>query len=264
MLDSDPNQPGFFIKTSEKSPYYKPIDEKPDILVFLKRGILVEPENPNPNHDLAEKSAKPLDANMENLLPNFDFDYTIGRKLSSSSGTRSTVLMVVDASNFDGFFPKRVAKLVSTSIDESYASWKQGNFGNVPRAVHVVTITDLLEHWVRQEAREGGANKLTSIYLGNVWAIDAQNAGKLTLVNSIRKHVGGNITHLTEALVPDTTLGIVSVKGLLPGQAKLFYTSGLLHPHQITTRLMMEEQKLVYINKELKPRTYRIKFTLKG
>ncbi|KAK6928624.1 hypothetical protein RJ641_004829 [Dillenia turbinata] len=173
---------------------------------------------------------------MENLLPNFDFDYTIGRKLSSSSGTRSTVLMVVDASNFDGFFPKRVAKLVSTSIDESYASWKQGNFGNVPRAVHV----------------------------GNVWAIDAQNAGKLTLVNSIGKHVGGNITHLTEALVPDTTLGIVRVKGLLPGQAKLFYTSGLLHPHQITTRLMMEEQKLVYINKELKPRTYRIKFTLKG
>ncbi|KAK6928625.1 hypothetical protein RJ641_004830 [Dillenia turbinata] len=111
---------------------------------------------------------------MENLLPNFDFDYKIGRKLSSSSGTRSTVLMVVDASNFDGFFPKRVAKLVSTSIDESYASWKQGKFGNVPRAIHVVTMTDLLpsslsptrlEHWVRQEAREGGANKLTSIYL---------------------------------------------------------------------------------------------------
>ncbi|KAF3949627.1 hypothetical protein CMV_024527 [Castanea mollissima] len=42
-------------------------------------------------------------------------------------------------------------------------------------------------------------------------------------------------------------------------QGKLFDTPGLLHPHQITTRLTREEQKLVHISKELRPRTYRIK-----
>lgn len=90
---------------------------------------------------------------------------------------------------------------------------------------------------------------------GNVWAIGAQNAGKSTLINSIGKHVGGKIAHLTEAPVPGTTLGIVRVEGVLPSQAKLFDTPGLLHPHQISTRLTREEQRLVQISKELKPRT---------
>ncbi|XWS46787.1 hypothetical protein CRYUN_Cryun14cG0098100 [Craigia yunnanensis] len=49
------------------------------------------------------------------------------------------------------------------------------------------------------------------------------------------------------------------VEGVLPGQAKLFDTPGLLQPHQMTSRLTREEQKLVYVSKELKPRTYRIK-----
>ena len=86
-----------------------------------------------------------------------------------------------------------------------------------------------------------------------MWAIGAQNAGKSTLINSIRKHVGeggGKITHLTEAPVPGTTL---------EWGGKLFDTPGLLHPHQITTRLTREEQKLVRISKELRLRTYKIK-----
>ncbi|PQQ16276.1 GTP-binding protein BRASSINAZOLE INSENSITIVE PALE GREEN 2 chloroplastic [Prunus yedoensis var. nudiflora] len=199
--------------------------------------------------------------------------------------------MVVDAADFDGSFPKKVAKLVSDTIEEHSAAWKQGKSGNVPRVVLVVTKIDLLpsslsptrlEHWVRTRAREGGANKLTSVHLvsavrdwglknlvdevvslagprGNVWAIGAQNAGKSTLINAIGKHVGGKITHLTEAPVPGTTLGIVRVEGVLPGHTKLFDTPGLLNPHQITTRLTREEQSLVNISKELKPRTYRIK-----
>jgi len=54
----------------------------------------------------------------------------------------------------------------------------------------------------------------------------------------------------------------VRAERLVPGQTKLFDTPGLLHPHQITTRLTMEEQRLVHIGKELKPRTYRIKVVL--
>ena len=56
-----------------------------------------------------------------------------------------------------------------------------------------------------------------------MWAIGAQKASKSMLINSIGKHVGGGgggrkITHLTEAPVPGTTLGIIGVEGILPGQ----------------------------------------------
>ena len=86
---------------------------------------------------------------------------------------------------------------------------------------------------------------------------------KSTLINAIGKCVGRKIGLLTEAPVPGTTLGIVRAEGVLPEQAKLFDTPGLLQPHQMTTRLTKEEQKLVYVSKELKPRTYRIKVSLK-
>ncbi|KAL5563391.1 hypothetical protein UlMin_033138 [Ulmus minor] len=312
MQESDPKHPGFFTKPSQKDPrtyrlhaHLEPVAQESEFSDSLKKGLVIEPKSHDSDAVFAELK-KPLvcvrchslrnygkvkDPTVENLLPDFDFDHTIGRKLGSATGTRSVVLLVVDAADFDGSFPKKVARLVSTTIEEHSAAWKQGKSGNVPRVLLVVTKIDLLpsslsptrfEHWVRQRAREGGSNKITSVHLvssvkdwglknlvddvvalagsrGNVWAIGAQNAGKSTLINSIGKHVGGKITHLTEAPVPGTTLGIVRVEGVLPSQAKLFDTPGLLHPNQITTRLTREEQKLVHISKELKPRTYRIK-----
>ncbi|KAK6145097.1 hypothetical protein DH2020_021917 [Rehmannia glutinosa] len=231
------------------------------------------------------------DPNVENLLPDFDFEHTVGRRLMSISGARTVVLLVVDAADFDGSFPRKVADMVYRTIDENAQSWKEGKSGNIPRVVLVVTKIDLLpssisptrlEYWVRTQAREGGAGKLTGVHLvsalkewgvktlvddlvkfagqrGNVWAVGAQNAGKSTLINAIGKCVGMKTTHLTEASVPGTTLGILRMEGVLPGKAKLFDTPGLLHPHQISTRLTMKEHKLVRIDKELKPRTYRIK-----
>ncbi|XP_052188126.1 GTP-binding protein BRASSINAZOLE INSENSITIVE PALE GREEN 2, chloroplastic [Diospyros lotus] len=313
MQGSDPKLPGFFLKPTPKNPDYRysihriPVADEAEISYSLKRGIIREqeneesPEKASPN--LPQKLAvcarchslrhygKVKDPTVENLLPDFDFDHTVGRKLNSITGARTVVMMVVDAADFDGSFPRKVAQLVSATIDEHSAAWKEGKSGNVPRVVLVVTKIDLLpaslsptrfEHWVRTRAREGGANKITSVHLvsalrnwglknlfddvvglagtrGHVWAVGAQNAGKSTLINSMGKHVGGKVTHLTEAPVPGTTLGIVRVEGVLPGQVKLFDTPGLLHPHQISTRLTREEQKLVHMSKELKPRTYRIK-----
>ncbi|KAH7532326.1 hypothetical protein FEM48_Zijuj04G0008000 [Ziziphus jujuba var. spinosa] len=314
MQSSEPKQPGFFTKPSHKDPktykllaHLEPVSQELEFSDSLKRGVVVEPESSGVDADSPQvRPERPVvcarchslrhygkvkDPTVENLLPDFDFDHTIGRKLVSTTGTRSVVLMVVDAADFDGSFPQKVAKLVSVTIDENSTAWKQGKSGNVPRVVLVVTKIDLLpstlsptklEHWVRQRAREGGANKITSLHLvsavkdwglknlvedirnlagprGNVWAIGAQNAGKSTLINAIGRHVGGKISNLTEAPVPGTTLGILRVEGVLPAQAKLFDTPGLLNPHQITTRLTREEQKLVHISKELKPRTYRIK-----
>ncbi|OIT33585.1 PREDICTED: GTP-binding protein BRASSINAZOLE INSENSITIVE PALE GREEN 2, chloroplastic [Nicotiana attenuata] len=315
MQDSDPKQPGYFIKPSIKSSNYRerinknPIADEPEISVSLKRGLLnevVECENEGNFENPVEKIEKPVvcarchslrhygkvkDPSVENLLPDFDFDHTVGRRLMLSTGARAVVLMVVDASDFDGSFPRKVAHLVSRTIEENSRAWKEGKSGNVPRMVLVVTKIDLLpsslsptrlEHWVRTRAREGGAVKLTSVHMvsavrdwgvknlvddvvglagprGHIWAVGAQNAGKSTLINAIGKCFGGKVTHLTEAPVPGTTLGILRVEGVLPGNAKLFDTPGLLHPHQISTRLTRDEQKLVHISKELRPRTYRIK-----
>ncbi|XVE49417.1 hypothetical protein DITRI_Ditri01bG0081100 [Diplodiscus trichospermus] len=320
MQDSDPKQPGFFIKPPAKtkdlilktrSHHLVPVSAEHEFTAFLKKGMILEEKGES--LDLEEEEAldaempeKPIvctrchslrhygkvkDPTVENLLPEFDFDHTVGRRLGSVSGARSVVLMVVDASDFDGSFPRKVAKLVSDVTEENYTAWKQGKSGNVPRIVLVVTKIDLLlsslsptrfEHWVRQRAREGGASKIAKLHFvspvrdwgvkslvedfvemagprGTVWAVGAQNAGKSTLINAIGKCVGGKIGFLTEAPVPGTTLGIVRVEGVLPKQAKLFDTPGLLQPHQMTTRLTREEQKLVYVSKELKPRTYRIK-----
>ncbi|KAM4084469.1 hypothetical protein ACB094_08G134900 [Castanea mollissima] len=317
MQNSNPKHPGFFLKPSEKNPDYHShthlvhIAQESEFPGSLKRGLVIQPENGDESgFDSGRRPERPVvcarchslrhygkvkDPTVENLLPDFDFDHTVGRRLASTGGTRSVVLLVVDATDFDGSFPRKVARLVSETIEENSGAWKQGKSGNLPRMVMVVTKIDLLptelsptrlEHWVRQRAREGGAaSKMTSVHMvsavrdwglknlvedvvklagprGNVWAIGAQNAGKSTLLNSIGKHVGeggGKITHLTEAPVPGTTLGIIRVEGILPGQGKLFDTPGLLHPHQITTRLTREEQKLVHISKELRPRTYRIK-----
>ncbi|KAK7312225.1 hypothetical protein VNO77_35939 [Canavalia gladiata] len=311
MQDFNPKHPGYFIKPSEKDLNYRlythlePVAQEPEFSNSVKRGVVIEPEK-HGEANLIRKPEKPVvcarchslrhygkvkDPTVENLLPDFDFDHTVGRKMASTSGTRSVVLMVVDAVDFDGSFPRKVAKLISKTIEDNSAAWKLGKSGNVPRVVLVVTKIDLLptslsptrlEHWIRQRAREGGINKITSLHMvsalrdwglknlvdnivelagprGNVWAVGAQNAGKSTLINSIGKYIGGKITHLTEAPVPGTTLGIVRVEGVLPSQTKLFDTPGLLHPYQITARLTREEQKLVHMGKELKPRTYRIK-----
>ncbi|KFK31857.1 hypothetical protein AALP_AA6G167500 [Arabis alpina] len=311
MQNSNPKHPGFFIKPSiekQKSDTIRhliPISQEPEFNDSIKRGFIIEPDL-NPKDETESSDGRPLvcarchslrhygkvkDPTVENLLPDFDFDHTVGRRLGSASGARTVVLMVVDASDFDGSFPKRVAKLVSRTIDENTTAWKEGRSGNVPRVVVVVTKIDLLpsslsptrfEHWVRQRAREGGLSKITKLHFvssvknwgvkdlvedvaamagkrGNVWAVGSQNAGKSTLINAVGKVFGRKVWHLTEAPVPGTTLGIIRIEGVLPFEAKLFDTPGLLNPHQITTRLTREEQRLVNINKELKPRTYRIK-----
>ena len=95
---------------------------------------------------------------------------------------------------------------------------------------------------------------------GNVWAVGARNVGKSTLLNAIARCSGvvGRPT-LTEAPVPGTTLDVIKVDGVLGAQAKLFDTPGLLHGHQLTSRLTSEEMKLIQVRKEMRPRTYRVK-----
>ncbi|PWA41380.1 GTP binding domain, P-loop containing nucleoside triphosphate hydrolase [Artemisia annua] len=87
---------------------------------------------------------------------------------------------------------------------------------------------------------------------GHVWVIGAQNAGKSTLINALAKKGGVKVSKLTEAMVPGTTLGILRIGCILSAKAKMYL-------YLMSVTLNREEQKMVELQKELRPRTYRIK-----
>ncbi|KAG6547208.1 hypothetical protein Mapa_011460 [Marchantia paleacea] len=240
---------------------------------------------------------KVKDEAMENLLPDFDFENVVGDRLRKSIGRRAVVLMVIDAVDFDGSFPRIAATLLASSEKELAGSWQDGKSGNVPRLVICLNKVDLLpgqispirlEQWVRRRSRAGGVSQISGVHVvsaykgwgvdklakqltemagprGDVWVIGAQNVGKSSLINALgkitteEKEKEKKKVFLTEAAVPGTTVGVVKLEGILPGRARVLDTPGLLHPHQITTRLTREEQKMVHIRKVLKPRTFRVK-----
>lgn len=225
----------------------------------------------------------------ENLIPDFDFDRLISTRLMKPTTVDSTVVvMVVDCVDFDGSFPRRAAQSLFKALDGKH----DAKFSKkLPKLVLVATKTDLLpsqisptrlDSWVRRRARAAGAPKLNAVYLvssrkdlgvrnllsyikevagprGHVWVIGAQNAGKSTLINMFAKKERAKVTKLTEAAVPGTTLGILRVGGVLSGKAKMYDTPGLLHPYLMSMRLTREEQKMIEIRKELRPRSYRMK-----
>ncbi|KAL2659637.1 hypothetical protein AAZV13_03G098800 [Glycine max] len=228
---------------------------------------------------------------VENLIPDFDFDRLISTRLMnpSGSGSATVVVMVVDCVDFDGSFPRTAVKSLFQALERIQDNSKRSK--KLPKLVLVATKVDLLpsqvsparlDRWVRNRARSGGAPKLNGVYMvsskkdlgvrnllsfvkdlagprGNVWVIGAQNAGKSTLINAFAKKQGAKVTKLTEAPIPGTTLGILRIAGVLPAKTKMFDTPGLLHPYLMSMRLNRDEQKMVEIRKELRPRTYRIK-----
>jgi ribosome biogenesis GTPase A len=144
-----------------------------------------------------------------------------------------------------------------------------------------------LDKWVRSHPKAFGAPKLDAVFLvsvhkdlavrnllsyikesagprSNVWVIGAQNAGKSSLINGFAKKQGVKITRLTEAAVPGTTLGILTITGVLPAKAKMYDTPGLLHPYIMAMRLNNEEPKMIEIRKELRPRTFRVKVPIQS
>nr|GEV83710.1 GTP-binding protein brassinazole insensitive pale green 2, chloroplastic [Tanacetum cinerariifolium] len=227
----------------------------------------------------------------ENLIPDFDFDKLISTRLMRPTGTADStvVIMVVDCVDFDGSFPKRAAKSLFAALEGGRDSVQRSK--KLPKLILVATKVDLLpsqisptrlDRWVRHRAKAHGAPRLNGVYLvsskkdlgvrnlltfvkdlagprGHVWVIGAQNAGKSTLINALAKKGGVKVSKLTEAAVPGTTLGILRIGGILSAKAKMYDTPGLLHPYLMSMRLNREEQKMVELRKELRPRTYRIK-----
>ena len=224
----------------------------------------------------------------ETALPDFDFGKNIGRTISLRQFRRSVVVAVVDLADFDGSLPR---KAIMSLLPPDAARKQPGkmmveNF----RFIVVANKADLLpkhatkarlEQWVRKRVEEGGLPKPSSVYIvsshtqngvrsllvdiqksvgtrGDVWVVGAQNAGKSSLLNAMRKSVGLKPGNVTAAHLPGTTLGMVNVSGLVPKGCKMLDTPGVRHEYQLTSLLMPEEVKMILPRRSLKPRTYRL------
>ncbi|KAI3805664.1 hypothetical protein L1987_28237 [Smallanthus sonchifolius] len=84
-------------------------------------GFFGSPRNSNPSEillpgllDFPSLALSPVVCAMCHSLRNY------GKRLNSVTGTRAMVVMVVDAVDFDGSFPRKVAELVSNTIDVNF------------------------------------------------------------------------------------------------------------------------------------------------
>ncbi|KAI3799922.1 hypothetical protein L1987_35227 [Smallanthus sonchifolius] len=68
---------------------------------------------------------KVKDQTVENLLPDFDFDHTVGRRLNLVTGTRVVVVMVADAIDF----PQKLQSWFRTQSMSILELGKRGNRG---------------------------------------------------------------------------------------------------------------------------------------
>ncbi|CAI5486946.1 unnamed protein product [Closterium sp. Naga37s-1] len=124
------------------------------------------------------------DESVENLLPDFDFERAVGQRLRAAYGRRAVVLVVVDAADFDGSFPRRAAELLARAEAEAAGKWKESQAdgkaagppggSNTFRLILAANKADLLppqisplrlEQWIRRRAKAGGLPRLTSLHL---------------------------------------------------------------------------------------------------
>lgn len=75
---------------------------------------------------------------------------------------------------------------------------------------------------------------------GDLWVVGAQNAGKSSLINALKREAGTLecTAPLTTAALPGTTLGMIPVEGIpLMAKSRCYDTPGVPHPYQLTSRL---------------------------
>ncbi len=229
----------------------------------------------------------------ELVLPEFDVAKAIGDAMNLRQFRRTIILVVVDLADFDGSLPRSTIQsmmlLLGGSIESS--SRKGSNYSIVVAAnksdlLPKEATASRLEQWVRRRISQGGLPRPSSVHIvsshskfgvnelvvdlqkslknttggGDVWVIGAQNAGKSSLINAMRKSVDSRSEkEVTAAPVPGTTIGIVNVTGgIVPPGCDMLDTPGVKHEYQLTTRLHLNEVRMLLPRRRLKPRTYRL------
>ena len=238
-------------------------------------------------------------ASAEAFLPEFDVAASVGEAIRSRQFRRAIVLVVVDLADFDGSLPRlTIQTMVQEYVQKNVTFLVAANKADLlPRQATRVR----LENWVRKRMAQGGLPKPQCVHIvssqtgagvgallvdlqkslggaagaggGDVWVVGAQNAGKSSLINAMKKVVererngrgGGRAAtpsrsvEVTAAPMPGTTLGVVPVTGgLVPRGCEMLDTPGVRHEYQITSQLGLEEVRMLLPRRSLKPRTYRL------
>ena len=220
-------------------------------------------------------------------LPEFDLAESVGRVIQSRQFRRAVVLIVVDLADFDGSLPRLAIRSLLQSSDTANLSnatpsdFKLVIAANKSDLIPREATTARLEKWVRRRIADGGLPRPSSVHIvsshtnsgvksllidlqksvgstGDVWVVGAQNAGKSSLINAMRKGAGLKPSNVTEAPIPGTTLDIVPIRGIVPKGCEMLDTPGVRHEYQMTARLNAEEVRMLLPKRSLKPRTYRI------
>ena len=227
----------------------------------------------------------------EAYLPDFDVAASVGEAIRSRQFRRAILLAVVDLADFDGSLPRlTIQTMVQEYLNKNFTFVIAANKADLlPKQATQAR----LEQWVRKRVAQGGLPKPASVHIvsshsgagiktllvdlqkslggggrsggavqaGDVWVVGAQNAGKSSLINAMKKAVGvhRDSQEVTAAPMPGTTLGVVPVTGgLVPRGCEMLDTPGVRHEYQITTRLDLEEVRMLLPKRSLKPRTYRL------
>ncbi|KAK9844801.1 hypothetical protein WJX74_007024 [Apatococcus lobatus] len=231
------------------------------------------------------------DPAAENKLPSFDLGRKAGQKIRLQVHRRAIILCVVDVADFDGSLPRAALSGLLDTIgygDEAPSASPRDLGHQLVVAVNKIDLLPTqisvkrLEDWVRLRLRQAGIPRPTSIHLVSssksagvrdlvrslhksvglrydVWVVGAQNAGKSSLINAMRRAQGRPESgSLTTAWVPGTTVGMLRVPGLLPGKARMFDTPGVPHDHQMASLLTSDEVPLLLPKRRLQPRTFRL------
>ena len=230
-------------------------------------------------------------ASAEAFLPDFDVAASVGEAIRSRQFRRAILLVVVDLADFDGSLPRlTIHKMVQEYLNKNFAFVVVANKADLlPRQATRLR----LEQWVRRRISQGGLPKPQSVHIvsshsgtgiktllvdlqkslggggargdgtqaGDVWVVGAQNAGKSSLINAMKKAAGvhRDSQEVTAAPMPGTTLGVVPVTGgLVPKGCEMLDTPGVRHEYQITSQLGLEEVRMLLPRRSLKPRTYRL------
>lgn len=246
---------------------------------------------------------------IEDQLPSFDVASKLCTRIANIKGIRQVLLCVVDITDFDGSLPvqtlsrifsdpqireKNVSVVLAlnkldllprVASDQRLRTWAKRQISSLdlPQDVSVKLVSAAVGKGIPDLAATLQA-KIGQY--GHLWVFGAQNAGKSSLINALRRFGSGEgrrdgdgedggegrrrkkgkarkgpLPQLTEASLPGTTIGFVRLDNLLSGsRCKAFDTPGLLHRHQFTSThspLTYAEIAMLLPKRKLKPRTFR-------